>query len=133
MSLPLDPDLAAPVEGPTDPVTGEPLDCVACGACCAEASDGRVLVSADDLVRWRREGRGDLVEATVDGHFGERAFASTPDGDCVHLERRGGRAVCRIYETRGETCREFQAGSWQCLEFRRQRAAAIVRSSSSSA
>ncbi|MCC6644256.1 MAG: YkgJ family cysteine cluster protein [Polyangiaceae bacterium] len=121
MTLPLDPDLASPVSAPVDPDTGAPLDCVACGACCAEASDGRVLVSAQDLGRWRREGREDLVAATVDGHFGERAFASTPDGDCVHLERGGGRAVCRIYETRGETCREFQAGSWQCLEFRRAR------------
>lgn len=135
MSLPLDPELAARVAAPIDPDTGLPLDCVACGACCAEASDGRVLVSADDLVRWRREGRGELVAATVDGHFGERAFASTPDGDCVHLDRAEGRAECRIYETRGETCREFQAGSWQCLEFRRarQRAAATAASTSSSA
>lgn len=121
MSLPFDPALVARAAAPIDPDTGDPLDCVSCGACCAEASDGRVLVSADDLVRWRREGREDLVAATVDGHFGERAFAATPDGDCVHLARGDGRAACRIYDTRGETCREFQAGSWQCLEFRRAR------------
>ena len=120
MSLPFDPDLVAVAPSPVDPETGEPLDCVTCGACCHEASDGRVLVSADDLVRWRREGRADLADATVDGHFGERAFASTRDGTCVHLDESGGRAACRIYETRGETCRAFQAGSWQCLEFRRK-------------
>lgn len=121
MSLPFDPDLVVASSSLVDPETGEALDCVACGACCHEASDGRVLVSADDLVRWRREGRGDLADATVEGHFGERAFASTDDGACVHLDHTPGRAVCRIYETRGETCREFQAGSWQCLEFRRAR------------
>lgn len=97
------------------------LDCTRCGACCREASDGRVLVAAEDLVRWKRAGRDDLVEATVDGHFGERAFASRADGACVHFRDDDGRTVCAIYEERGTTCREFAAGSWQCLEFRRER------------
>jgi Fe-S-cluster containining protein len=81
------------------------------------------LVPAEDLVRWRRIGREDLCEALQPGHFGERAFATTPDGACVHLGAsvNGVRSenACSIYEVRGTTCREFEKGSRQCLEFRR--------------
>ncbi|HEX5659298.1 MAG TPA: YkgJ family cysteine cluster protein [Polyangiales bacterium] len=97
----------------------EELDCLACGVCCREASDGRILVPAEDLVRWRRIGRHDLVAQLVDGHFGERAFAYTEQGACVHLGTPLSPHACQIYEDRGTTCREFEKGSWQCHEFRR--------------
>ena len=38
----------------------EELDCLACGVCCRQASDGRILVPAEDLVTC-------LVSAEVDG------------------------------------------------------------------
>jgi len=100
-------------------VAAEELDCLACGVCCRQASDGRILVPAEDLVRWRRAGRHDLVAQLVDGHFGELAFAYTPDGACVHLGTATSPHACCIYEDRGSTCRDFEKGSWQCLEFRR--------------
>lgn len=53
------------------------------------------------------------------GHFGELAFASRADGSCVHLGTRENRNACSIYDVRGTTCRDFEAGSAQCLEFRR--------------
>ena len=114
----MDPDLATPRGDPRDPVTGDVLDCTRCGACCG-AGEGRILVSADDLVRWQRIGRADLADHTDEGHFGERAFPVGTDGTCSHMTRTEGRTLCGIYEDRGTTCREFQAGSWQCLEFRR--------------
>ncbi len=95
------------------------LDCLSCGACCHQASDGRILVPADDLVRWRRNGRHDVLALLVPGHFGELAFAARADGACVHLGTAMNRHACRIYEDRGTTCREFEKGSWQCREFRR--------------
>jgi Fe-S-cluster containining protein len=101
------------------PVEDEPLDCLACGACCRQGSDGRILVPAEDIVRWRRQGRLDLVAALQPGHFGELAFATTEAGACVHLGTAESRHACRIYEDRGTTCHEFEKGSWQCLEFRR--------------
>lgn len=107
------------MDAPVDPDTGEPLDCTRCGACC-ESGEGNILIPAEDLLRWRRLGRQDLVDATVDGHFDERAFAFS-EGACVHLDRGEGRSLCRIYEVRGTTCVAFQAGSWQCLEFRRDK------------
>lgn len=95
------------------------LDCRTCGACCREASDGRVLVPAADIVRWRRTGRADIADTLVEGHFSEMAFPSTPAGACVYLGAPSGEHDCSIYEVRGTTCREFEAGSRQCLEFRR--------------
>ena len=64
-------------------------------------------------------GREDLVQATQPGHFGERAFATHADGTCVHLGTPESVNACQIYEIRGTTCREFERGSRQCLEFRR--------------
>ncbi len=97
----------------------EALDCLACGACCRTGHDGRILVPAEDLVRWRRIGREDLIAKLQPGHFGEQAFATRPDGSCVHLGTAESANACSIYGDRGTTCREFEAGSRQCLEFRR--------------
>ena len=98
---------------------GSELDCLACGVCCRQASDGRILVPAEDIVRWKRTGRSDLVEQLTDGHFGEMAFAYTSEGSCVHLGTPFSPHACSIYEERGTTCRDFRKGSWQCHEFRR--------------
>lgn len=95
------------------------LDCLQCGVCCRQASDGRILVPAEDIVRWKRTGRHDIAAQLVDGHFGEMAFAHTPEGACVHLGTSASPHACSIYEERGTTCREFERGSWQCHEFRR--------------
>lgn len=98
----------------------EELDCLQCGVCCRQASDGRILVPEEDIVRWRRTGRTDLVAQLVPGHFGELAFAYTEEGACVHLGTPQSPHACSVYEDRGTTCREFEKGSWQCLEFRRE-------------
>ena len=117
-SAPLDPALTRRSEAPVDPENGEPLDCTACGACC-RAGEGAMLLTPEDLLLWKRAGRADLAERTAQGHFGLLAFPTTPAGECVHLTSPDGRSICAIYELRAEVCREFQAGSWQCLEFRR--------------
>lgn len=96
------------------------LDCLTCGACCRTGHDGRILVPAEDLLRWRRLGRDDLADAVQPGHFGEVAFATRADGACVHLGTPASPNACAIYEIRGTTCRDFERGGWQCLEFRRE-------------
>lgn len=96
-------------------------DCLSCGACCRTASDGRILVPAEDIQRWKRLGRMDLVQKLVPGHFSEAAFACREDGSCVHLGTSDNANACSIYEQRAATCRDFEAGSWQCREFRRER------------
>lgn len=99
--------------------TTESFDCRVCGACCREASDGRILVPVEDIIRWRRQGRADIADGLVEGHFSEMAFPSTPEGACVYLGAPSGPNDCSIYGIRGTTCHEFEAGSPQCREFRR--------------
>lgn len=94
-------------------------DCLTCGACCRTGHDGRILIPEEDLVLWRRIGRPDIAQRTQPGHFGLEAFATQPDGSCVWLGTGASPNACQIYEIRGTTCREFEAGSPQCHEFRR--------------
>jgi Fe-S-cluster containining protein len=49
------------------------------------------------------------------------AFKMADNGACVHHGTPGAPHACKIYEVRGDTCREFSVGSPQCLEFRRDR------------
>ena len=102
------------------PVEAEGFECRTCGACCMDAGDGHVLVSAEDLLRWRREDRADVLDGLVDGHFGQRAFAARESGHCVHLGAATGRLDCAIYPTRGAACRQVQPGDRQCIEYRRR-------------
>jgi Fe-S-cluster containining protein len=102
------------------------LDCLSCGACCRDAATSRVLVSAEDIVRWRREGRDDIVDGLVPGHFSQEAFPVKPDGSCIHLgiaATDGSEAMpnhCSIYATRAEPCRIVEPGSDECLHYRRR-------------
>jgi Fe-S-cluster containining protein len=96
------------------------LDCLTCGACCFQRR-GTILVSDADLVRWKRAGRDDISAQLEPGHFGQMAFAMSSNGACVHHGTEIEPHACRIYSDRSDTCRDFEAGSWQCLEFRRER------------
>ncbi len=95
------------------------LDCLTCGACCRIGTDGRILIPPEDLLRWRALGRDDIADAVQPGHFGMLGFATREDGSCVHLGTAESANACRIYQIRGTTCRDFERGSKQCLEFRR--------------
>lgn len=95
------------------------LDCLTCGACCRTGRDGRILIPPEDLARWRSTGREDIAAKTQPGHFGLVAFATDEAGACVHLGTSVSENACQIYEVRGTTCRDFERGSKQCLEFRR--------------
>lgn len=97
----------------------ETPDCLSCGACCRTGHDGRILIPDDDLVRWNRSGRSDIATLIQPGHFGLAAFATHKDGSCVWLGTSTSENACQIYAERGTTCREFEAGSPQCHEFRR--------------
>jgi Fe-S-cluster containining protein len=98
-------------------VVTEELDCLKCSACC-RGHAGVILVSAEDLLRFRNGGRPELALRIVPGHFSEEAM-ETRDGACVHLGRTGLPHHCSIYEIRPNICGEFERGSWQCLEARR--------------
>ncbi len=98
----------------------EQFDCLTCGACCYQRP-GTILVEPEDLVRWRRTGRDDILAQLEPGHFGHMAFKMNEQGCCVHHGTATEPHACRIYEVRSETCIKFEAGSKQCREFRRER------------
>ncbi len=64
-------------------------------------------------------GRDDIADAVQPGHLGMVGFATREGGSCVHLGTAESPHACQIYDIRGITCREFEKGSRQCLEFRR--------------
>jgi len=102
-------------------VTAEAVnfDCLECGRCCYQREE-TILVTAADLLRWHRQRRFDILEGIGPGHFGQEAFLSRPDGACIHHGLPGSEHACQIYADRAEVCRTFEAGSQQCLEFRRR-------------
>ncbi len=78
------------------------LDCRTCGACC---TDQLVLILP-----------GDCVPVLMrDG-----PKMRTQDGRCIALHGRVRiDPTCSIYEQRPDICRKMEAGSWACLEIRR--------------
>ena len=96
-----------------------PFDCLECGACCRQIGNGTALVSEDDLIRWKRERREDILGRLVDGHFSQLAFATTAEGTCHHLGTAENRNACAIYTTRGWACHALEPGSSQCRAYRR--------------
>jgi Fe-S-cluster containining protein len=112
--------IAQGTEGITRRVTTEAVfECRECAACCRDASDGRVLVNATDLVRWKRNGRRDLLAALVPGHFGQPALPAQHDGSCRYLGTPHSPLDCSIYDDRGSACRAVEPGSPQCRQYRR--------------
>ena len=101
-------------------VDHEELDCLTCGACCYQRP-GTILVEQRDLVRWKRLNRNDILSQLEPGHFGQQAFRMSTAGCCVHHGNAESPHACQIYNVRSETCINFERGSRQCLEFRRDR------------
>lgn len=70
---------------------------------------------ADDLARWKREGRDDILRACRDALWVGDHVLSVTTGmsihDCPFLDFREGKFACTIYETRPRVCRDFEPGS----------------------
>jgi uncharacterized protein len=86
------------------------LDCLACGACCR---DNRVELEKEDIRRFERAGRADLLR---------RPWARRDDGTVVLVLRRDKRCkhlskgnLCAIYPIRPNACSSFPPGSEGCL------------------
>ena len=82
---------------------------------------------AEDLERWRREGRDDIMQVYGDACWVGDHFMSVATGmtihDCPLLDFREGLFTCTIYETRPRVCREFTPGSSEiCPQFKRRAA-----------
>ncbi len=92
-------------------------DCVTCGVCCSFALI--VPVSHEDTSRLTRY-CDILLDDTEDEIVIDRVLPRSEDGRCVHLMGELGRSIgCEIYLDRPRVCREFDAGSDRCHEYRR--------------
>jgi len=85
------------------------FDCVACGACCAYSESWPAFIGD-------RDGEGISNELIDFAHARMQSYGHR----CAALVGEiGRRAECSVYANRPLVCREFQAGSEDCLMVRR--------------
>lgn len=89
-------------------------DCVTCGVCCS-------LPLVVNVPRGDESQLDAYWDITVEGVTVDRVLGrDLATGRCINLEGTPGEKIaCRIYETRPNTCRSFDAGSDRCYEYRR--------------
>ena len=99
--------------------------CTMCGKCCTNPSYmGTLQASGDDVKRWRREGRDDILRFAVvlgsakdpwaDLWIDERGVERMR---CPFVRKVRGqpRYRCTIYETRPQVCRDYQPWALDAL------------------
>src|SRR5690606_937692 len=93
-------------------------DCVTCGVCCA-------LTLIAPIEKERNEGLPEFWEIFPDDAPDEPPILrimprDAENGHCVNLDGEIGKKVgCSVYEDRPSACRDFEAGSDRCREYRR--------------
>lgn len=100
--------------------------CVRCGKCCVLLH--LLTVDADDVARWRREGREDILcrvgeargpdgtthEVWLSPHADGGGSGGGDDGHCPWLRHTpDGHGLCAIHETKPARCRDYPAGCAQ--------------------
>ena len=92
--------------------------CKRCGRCCREAGGGSLRASDDDISRWRKQNRQDILshadifefegfsvaDLWFDPITGEELYR------CPFLKKCTNHYSCAIYETRPEQCQD-----WVCI------------------
>jgi Fe-S-cluster containining protein len=102
--------------------------CRRCGNCCH--LDMAAYVCLEDIERWEREGRDDIIAHVRENGVtsrGDRVHNGFGSGiktclmSCVYLGWNGSSATCGIYETRTKVCRDFVPGSSYICPLHRQK------------
>jgi Fe-S-cluster containining protein len=78
----------------------------------------------EDLERWKRDDRNDILQVYRDARWMGDHFISATTGmiihDCPFLDFQEGLFVCTIHATRPRVCREFEPGSSEiCPQFKK--------------
>lgn len=90
----------------TIPTTESKVSCVNCQACCCRLE---VMVLTDT---------GVPEKYLQTDQWGGKVMARLEDGWCAALDRET--MSCTIYDNRPWVCREFEVGSPECLEERKE-------------
>ncbi|WP_192022715.1 YkgJ family cysteine cluster protein [Shewanella sp. WPAGA9] len=80
--------------------------CITCKACCCKLE---VMIISDT---------GVPDEYISEDSWGGQVMKRLDDGWCAAVDR--GTLMCTIYENRPWICREFEMGSFECVEERKQ-------------
>lgn len=88
------------------------FDCMACAACCF---DNHVVLDDEDMLRLKQAALLDKIERRKGVNV--LPLLKTTKA-CVHLRKD---LACGIYRARPSMCREFPAGSEQCMASREQK------------
>ncbi len=85
------------------------FECKRCGICCSGGEWLRNLVQPSDVEKWKSQGRDDILKyicptcnTLIDP---DKSNAPWMNEKCPFLELDAGKAKCRIYEVRPQTCR----------------------------
>jgi hypothetical protein len=90
------------------------FDCTDCAACCR---DNEVILQDEDIERFKKAGRGDLVKPPyAKRQDGRLVLTLLKNKRCHHLKRDN---RCGIYTIRPHACSEFPMGS-ECCMFARE-------------
>jgi Fe-S-cluster containining protein len=92
--------------------------CTNCGKCCTHPGYmGTLSATGDDVKRWRREGRDDILRFAyvlgppsnphADLWVDEQTENEQDRCPFVRKVRGQNRYLCRIYETRPQVCRDY--------------------------
>lgn len=88
--------------------------CTGCGKCCTNASYmGSMAATREDMERWRKEGRDDILQYAAElPHLGSADLWIHPVSGleltrCPFVRKSGSRYICKIHDTRPEVCRGY--------------------------
>lgn len=81
--------------------------------------------SAEDVARWKREGREDILREYEQIRWAGDQLVSIKTGRLIHecpfLYRGDSYATCTIYDSRPGVCRNYEPGSSElCAEYKKQ-------------
>ncbi|HVO65492.1 MAG TPA: YkgJ family cysteine cluster protein [Syntrophales bacterium] len=99
------------------------ITCKRCGKCCLIAF---APVSDEDMERWRREGKEEILRAMEHSKslWAGDIVISSENGrilfTCPFLRWEGTYHTCTIYEDRPKVCRNYKPGSSEiCSQFKK--------------
>lgn len=97
----------------------EPLDCITCGACCTSEAYGNgpfVTLYGEDATRFTPD---ELAPDTQGCDFLNTTVHAAGETRCIFLCGTLGETVgCTAYARRPQVCRDFTAGTPECLAAR---------------